>query len=121
MPNLASQMPRRILQHGRNTGSSSPGELRDDAQHLRSRSLLLQRLGEVPCFGQLGVRLQVAFPAQRMRYARGQRQLLAFVPVERRLRPPVWLFAPLRDKVTSSAQSLVPSTRAHAKDRACQS
>src|SRR5262245_39537261 len=34
---------------------------------------------------------------------------LAFVPVERGLRPRVGLFAPLRDKVTSSAQSLVPS------------
>src|SRR5262249_38068952 len=34
---------------------------------------------------------------------------LAFVPVERSLRPRVGLFAPLRDKVTSSAQPLVPS------------
>src|SRR5262245_40304589 len=33
---------------------------------------------------------------------------LAFVPVERSLRPRVGLFAPLRDKVTSSAQSLAP-------------
>src|SRR5262249_1887390 len=33
---------------------------------------------------------------------------LAFVPVERSLRPRAGLFAPLRDKVTSSAQSLVP-------------
>src|SRR5262249_54753673 len=36
-------------------------------------------------------------------------RVLAFVPVERSLRPRVGLFAPLRDKVTSSAQSLVPS------------
>src|SRR5262249_52762638 len=34
---------------------------------------------------------------------------LAFVPVERGLRSRVGLFAPLRDKVTSSAQLLVPS------------
>src|SRR5262249_23321220 len=33
---------------------------------------------------------------------------LAFVPVERGLRSRAGLFAPLRDKVTSSAQSLVP-------------
>ena len=33
---------------------------------------------------------------------------LAFVPVERSLRPRVGLFAPLRDKITSSAQPLVP-------------
>src|SRR5262249_6427005 len=33
---------------------------------------------------------------------------LAFVPVERSLRPRVGLFAPLRDKVTSSAQPLPP-------------
>src|SRR6516225_12393883 len=45
-------------------------------------------------------------------WARGSRsrpmRVLAFVPVERSLRPRVELFAPLRDKVTSSAQSLVP-------------
>src|SRR6516164_8557898 len=36
----------------------------------------------------------------------------AFLPVERSLRPRVvGLFAPLRDKVTSSAQSLVPPLR----------
>src|SRR5262249_44252971 len=44
--------------------------------------------------------------------ARGSRtrppRALGFVPVERSLRPRVGLFAPLRDKVTSSAQSLVP-------------
>src|SRR5215472_11389861 len=33
---------------------------------------------------------------------------LAFVSVERSLRPRVGLFAPLRDKVTSSAQALIP-------------
>ena len=36
---------------------------------------------------------------------------LAFVPVERSLRPRVGLFAPLRDNLTSSAQSQVPSGR----------
>ena len=38
----------------------------------------------------------------------GPTRVLTFVPVERSLRPRVGLFAPLRDKVTSSAQSLVP-------------
>jgi len=37
------------------------------------------------------------------------------------LRPRVGLFAPLRDKVTSSAQSLVPLTVGPAKDRAYHS
>jgi len=46
---------------------------------------------------------------------------LAFVPVERSLRPRVRLFAPLRDKVTSSAQSLVPLSVGPAKDQAYQS
>src|SRR5262245_62892338 len=36
---------------------------------------------------------------------------LAFVPLERSLRLRVGLFAPLRDKVTSSAQLLVPSSQ----------
>src|SRR5215831_4651879 len=82
----------------------------DCAEHLGGRRLLLQRLGKVPphlveltvrassCFfnslGELGLLLTRAF---------------AFVPVERSLWPRVVrLFAPLRDKVTSSAQSLVP-------------
>src|SRR5262249_36680704 len=44
----------------------------------------------------------------------------AFVPVERRsLRARVGLFAPLRDKVTSSAQSLVPLC-AHRRLRTAQ-
>ena len=43
----------------------------------------------------------------------------AFVPVERSLRPRVALFAPLRDKVTSSAQSLVPPC-AHRRLRTAQ-
>src|SRR5262249_12509760 len=47
--------------------------------------------------------------------------VLAFVPVERSLRPRVGLFAPLRDKVTSSAQSLVPLPVGPAKDGAYQS
>src|SRR5262249_55209916 len=46
------------------------------------------------------------------RSARGSRRrltrALAFVRVERSLRLCVGLFAPLRDKITSSAQSLVP-------------
>jgi len=43
---------------------------------------------------------------------------LAFVPVERSLRPRVGFFAPLRDNVTSSAQSLVPFRSGPPKDRA---
>jgi len=43
----------------------------------------------------------------------------AFVPVERSLRARVGLFAPLRDKVTSSAQSLVPLC-AHRRLRTAQ-
>jgi hypothetical protein len=46
---------------------------------------------------------------------------LAFVPVERSLRPRVGQFEPLRDKVTSSAQPLVPLPVGPAKDGAYQS
>ena len=62
----------------------------DRAEYLGGRRLLLQRLGKMPPhLGELtGARL-AAF---------------AFVPVERSLRARVGLFAPLRDKVTSSAQ-----------------
>ena len=47
MPKLASQMRAAFPSMAWNTGSSSPGELRDDLQHLRGRGLLLQRLGKL--------------------------------------------------------------------------
>src|SRR6516162_591643 len=92
----------------------------DRAEYLGGRRLLLQRLGKVPrtsassrvrassCFfnslSELGLLLTRAF---------------AFVPVERSLRARVGLVAPLRDKVTSSAQSLVPLC-AHRRLRTAQ-
>ena len=47
MPNLASQMRVAFASMVSNTGSSSPGELRNDAEHLRGRGLLLQRLAQI--------------------------------------------------------------------------
>ena len=47
VPNLASQMRTAFSSMAWNTGSSSPGELRDDPQHLGGRGLLLQRLGQI--------------------------------------------------------------------------
>ena len=47
LPNFASQMRVAFSSMAWNTGSSSPGELRDDLQHLRGRRLLLQRLGQI--------------------------------------------------------------------------
>ena len=47
LPNLASQMRTAFASIASNTGSSSPGELTDDLQHLGGRGLLLQRLGQV--------------------------------------------------------------------------
>ena len=47
VPKLASQMRVAFASIASNTGSSSPGELRDDLQHLRGRGLLLQRLGQL--------------------------------------------------------------------------
>ena len=67
---------------------------------------LFNRTGRGVSLSELGLLLTRAF---------------AFVPVERRLRPLVRLFAPLRDKVTSSAQSVVPFRSDPAKDRARQS
>ena len=52
-PNLASQMRVAFASMVSNTGSSSPGELRDDLQHLRGRGLLLQRLARSSCAAQL--------------------------------------------------------------------
>src|SRR5215470_11925574 len=93
-----------------NTGASSPGEpemtfstfdvaaCRSNASERCPRTSASSRVRASSCFfnsiSELGSSLTCA---------------LAFVPVERSLRPRVGLFAPLRDKVTSSAQSLVPS------------
>src|SRR5215472_7765087 len=105
-----------------NTGSSSPGELEmtrntsEVAVCCSSASARCSRASTSSC---------LYFSTCCSRSARGLRirstRALAFVPVERSLRPRVGLFAPLRDKVTSSAQSLVPLPVGPAKDRAYQS
>src|SRR6266581_7900334 len=90
-----------------NTDSSSPGEL-----------LMTCRTSEVAvCSSNASERCPRASASSRVRtsscFFNSTAELgplltcgLAFVPVERSLRPRVGLFAPLRDKVTSSAQSL---------------
>ena len=58
-PNFASQMRVAFSSMAWNTGSSSPGELADDVQHLRRCRLLLQRLGRssVRCRNSLSSRV----------------------------------------------------------------
>src|SRR5262245_49287306 len=108
-PKLASQMRVAFSNIAWKTGSSSPGELEmtfstcevavccSNAPASCLRASASSRVRASSCFfnsiSELGPLLTRA---------------LAFVPVERSLRPRVGLFAPLRDKVTSSAQSLVP-------------
>src|SRR5262249_1104649 len=93
-----------------NTGSSLPGELEmtrntsevavccSSASERWSRASASSRVRASSCFfnsiRELGPSLTCSLP---------------FVRLERSLRPRVGLFAPLRDKVTSSAQLLVPS------------
>src|SRR5262249_28345462 len=88
-----------------NTGSSSPGEL----EITRSTSDV------AVCCSSASASFFFRSALARSTW------VLAFVPVERSLRPRVGLFAPLRDKVTSSAQSLVPLPVGPAKDGAYQS
>src|SRR5262249_15267289 len=92
-----------------NTGASSPGEpemtfstsdvaaCRSKASERCPRASASSRVRASSCFfnsiSELGPLLT---------------RVLAFVLVERSLRPRVGLFAPLRDKVTSLAQPLVP-------------
>ena len=47
VPNLASQMPRRVRQHGLEHRLQLARRARDHAQHLGGRGLLLQRLGQL--------------------------------------------------------------------------
>jgi len=122
MPNLASQIRVAFSRMAWNTGSSWPGEL-----------LMTCRTSEVAvCCSSASARCSRAstssclyFSSCCSRSARGLRirstRALAFVPVERSLRSRVGLFAPLRDKVTSSAQPLAPLPVGPAKDGACQS
>src|SRR5215831_17262391 len=102
MPNLASQIRIALANMLCNTGSNSPREKlmtlsTSDVAVCCSRASASSRVRASSCFfnsmSELGPLLTRA---------------LAFVPVERSLRPRVGLFAPLRDKVTSSVQSLVP-------------
>src|SRR5262249_18541206 len=90
-----------------NTGSRSPGEL----------EMTLSTSEVAVCWSRASERCPRASTSSRVRasscFFNSISELgplltraLAFVPVERRLRPRVGLFAPLRAKVTSSAQSL---------------
>jgi hypothetical protein len=68
-------------------GLQIAGRIRDDAQHLGRGRLCLREC------------LRLCVCGSRTRATRD----LAFVPLERSLRPRVRLFAPLRDKLTSAA------------------
>src|SRR5262249_42823844 len=106
---------RRVRQYSLEHRVERARRARDNLQHFGGRGLPLQRLGKLfPRLGEFFFRSALA--ARRV-----SASVLAFVPVERSLRPRVGLFAPLRDKVTSSAQSLVPFRSGPAKDRAYQS
>src|SRR6516225_10115208 len=82
----------------RTLGRSASGDGRNGGPVTVPTSCFFNSLGE------LGVLLTRAY---------------AFVPVERSLRARVGLVAPLRDKITSSAQSLVPRC-AHRRLRTAQ-
>ena len=88
VPNLASQMRTAFASMALKTGSSSPGELVMTRSTSRRRRLLLQRLGKVrpgPRRAR-GCALQAFFQLGAALRSRPTR-VLAFVPVERSLRP----------------------------------
>ena len=116
LPNLASQMRTALASMASNTASSSPGE----------REMTRSTSDDAVCCSTASTRCSHAFASARVRASsffsnsracdasffsssvRGSRsrptRVLAFVPLERSLRPCVRLFAPLRDKVTSLAR-----------------
>src|SRR5215831_15507751 len=119
---FASQRRRALVRIASKTGLRSPGEpviarstsevavCCSSASERCPRTSASSRVRASSCFfnslSELGLLLTRAF---------------AFVPVERSLWPRVVrLFAPLRDKVTSSAQSLVPPLCAHRRLRTAQ-
>src|SRR5262249_3426183 len=114
MPYLAPQIRTAFRSIASNTGLSSPGELEITCRTSElavccSSASASSRVRASSCFfNSISVGLLLT-------------RVLVFVPVERSLRPRVGLFAPLRDKVTSSAQPLAPVPVGPAKDRAYQS
>ena len=110
MPNSAPQSRVAFASMASNTGCSSPGELE-----------ITCSISEVAvCCSSASARCARASASSRVRTsscssssAKALRprptRVPAFVPIERSWRPWVRSFVPLRDKVTSSAQSLVPS------------
>src|SRR5262245_3763169 len=85
----------RIAQDRLEYGVQITGRARYDAQHFRGRCL---RPSASPL-----ARSACEDPWRR------PTRVFAFVPVERGLRPPVRLFAPLRDKVTPAARRSGPA------------
>ena len=102
LANFASQMRVAFASMAWNTGSSSPGEL----LITRSTSAV------AACCSSASASL-FSSPARASRLP--PTCVLAFVPVERSLRLCVRLFAPLRDKVTSSAPRSTLAPRPCAK------
>src|SRR5215813_8837884 len=105
-PNFASHMRKAFSSMVLNTGCSSPGE----------REMTLSTSEVAVCCSSASKRCPRASSRSRVRasscFFNSISELgplltcaLAFVSAERSLRPRVGLFAPLRDKVTSSAQS----------------
>src|SRR6516164_3086494 len=92
-----------------NTGSNPPGELEMTCK-TSAVALCCSSASARSSRASLSLRSYVSSCCSRS--ARGLRirptRVFATVPVERSLRPRVGLFAPLRDKITSLAQSLVP-------------
>src|SRR5215471_11594203 len=100
LANLASHRRVAFASIASKTGCNSPGEL----EMTRSTSEV------AVCCSSASASSRLYASSCCSSSARGSRtrppRALAFVPVERSLRPRVGIFAPLRDKVTSSAQSL---------------
>ena len=102
MPNLASQMRVAFSSMASNTGSSSPGEL--EMTCSTSEVAVCCSSASLSFFSRSLARALSFLISAAWDAPDAATRVLAFVPVERSLRPCVRLFAPLRDKVTSSAR-----------------
>src|SRR6516162_8036974 len=122
MPNLASQMRSAFSSTALKTGSNSPDEL----------EMTLSTFDVAACCSSASARCSRASASSHLyassfcfRSACGLRmrltRVLDFVVFERSMVMRLRLFAPLRDKVTSSPQPLVPLPVDPAKERVYQS
>src|SRR5262245_49418186 len=109
-PNLPSQMRVAFSSMARKTGSRSPGDVEMTLSTSAAAVCCFSASERCPrASASSQVRASCCFFNSIIELGSLLTRALAFVPVERSLRPCVWLFAPLRDNETPGGTQIEPS------------